>query len=350
MLLHRVSVAIALCLLGMLAMSAVMTSATGVSQAVLAQGDVTRVTNGQWAPPTAAVMNQNLVSTSDVIASATVTAVADVTPSGMGGAAGNSPGVGKFGMGMTIEELTLQPKQVLLGTVPDGTIKVRLTIFNNGKDVTPPKVGDANLYFLQRTKDGYSANLTQNVQGINAVDDITKLVDEMPLTVKLTAPTGPLYFGQATPVTISLTNNTAAQIKISFMNLAGFYYASRMESWVQSMVASSPKPEQGKPMQEPFTLDANGKQTLTVYATTMAPPSLALLGPDSYVVTYASLHMEVRFSQDAAVAGQPAQNLVARSNWVDVMVGYPHTASVADVTTAPVKMVDPVKPVTPMLK
>ncbi len=347
MLFHRVVGAIALSLLGMWAMSAVTIQSanvtpngvTRVTEMAVAT-DISKQTPGQWAPPTAAAQNQNLVSNSDVILSATVTAVQDVTPSGMGDRGnGGSPASGMFGKGIVMQEITLQPKQVLLGTVADGTIKVRMLIYNTGKDVTPPKVGDANLYFLQRTKDGYSTNLTQ-VQGMNAVDDITKLVDEAPLTAKLTAPATPLYFGQATPITVSLTNNTAAQMKITFINLSGFYYANRMESYVQSMVASAPKTEPGKPMQEPITLDANGKQTLTLYVTTLAPPSLALLGPDSYIVTFASLHADARFTQEAAVAGQPALNSVARSNWVDAMVGYAHSAPVADATTAPIKKID----------
>jgi len=319
--LHRTALVMTLSLLGMFAKSAAMAqSAAPISTSV------TRFTPGAVMPMTEAD-KQNLVSNSDVILSATITAVQDVTPSETGGGAEGWPlGKTHIWKGVTVKQLTLQPKQTLLGKVPDGPLTVQVLINSNGNNIPPPRVGDVDLFFLQCTQDGFLAN-TQGVQDIKAVDDITKLVDNLPLTVTVATPATPFYFGQATPVTISLTNHTAAQLKVTNISLFGFYDAKRMESWVINMISTAPKIEQGQPMLALFTLDAHGKQTLTTYVTTTAAPSLALLGPDSFVLTSASLHIEVRFTQNAA-EGQPMQNLVARSNWIDPLVGYPHIAAV----------------------
>ena len=273
----------------------------------------------QQAPIPPAVTGSQ-VTNSDVIVNGQVTGVQDVPTIGgsANGGGMKSPMPGR-GFNVVTEALTIQPNQVIMGAVPPGPITVLVTSYG-GNNATPmPKVGDSDIFMVQRARDGFSCILSQGVKGIDTLDAVTKLVQAIPFTVKLTAPQSPLYFGQATPVSITLVNNSETAVQITSLNLAGFYYAKRMENYVQSMVSMSKDAAPKFPM-DPITLDANGKQTLTVFVNSMAPPSLALLGPDSYVITAASLHIEARYS-DGTTTGQ---NLVARSNWVDAMVGYPH--------------------------
>jgi hypothetical protein len=255
---------------------------------------------------TAPPMDQSQVGNSDVILTGSVTAVKEsqTAPAGMVN-------------GVMVTEITVKPDLVLWGTAPAGPVTVRL--FGYGTAAQMPKVGDAHLFLLQRTHDGLTANLTRGVKRLDAVDEINRDIKATSLTITLSAPETPLYFGQPTPLTITLTNTSATPMKISFLSLSGFYYANRMESIVQSMISLN----KDRQVQTSFLLDANSKQTTMVYARAMAPPSLALFGPDSYLITVASLHMDARFSTDDS----NVQNFITRSNWVDALIGYPHSVT-----------------------
>ena len=315
MLLHRLWLAAGFCLLG--------------TALTLAQGAVAPP------PPTPGAVTGPQVSNSDVIVSGSVTGVQDIPTPGGGMTPGASPwGITNGAHGAVTVALTIKPAQVLLGTVPPGPLTVLVINYGGNNPVPMPKVGDSQVFFLQRTRDGFTSNLSQGVKGIDTLDAVTKLVQTLPLTVKLTAPETPLYFGEMTPVTITLVNNSATALQITSINLSGYYYAPRMENYVQSMISFSKDAQPKFPM-DPLTLDANGKQTITVYVKATVPPSLALLGPDSYVVTVASLHLDIRYS-DGTAAGR---FLMTRSNWVDAMVGYPHTAP-AETPVKPALMKD----------
>ena len=303
MLLHRIWVVAGLSLLGM---------ATALAQGAVAPNP----------PAPAPAVTGPQVANSDVIVSGSLTKVQDVPTTGSANGAGFKGPLPSRGYVTEIEALTIQPEQGIMGAVPPGPITVLVTSYGGATPM--PSVGDRKVFLLQRTRDGFSCILSQGVKSIDTLDAVTKLVQALPLIVKMTAPQMPLYFGQATPVTLTLVNNSDIPLQITSLNLTGFYYAKRMENYVQNMISMSKDAPQKFPM-DPITLDANGKQTLTIFVNPLAPPSLALLGPDSFLITVATLHMEARYS-DGTTNGQ---NQVSRSNWIDAMLGFPHIVAAA---------------------
>ena len=257
---------------------------------------------------------QQEIADSDIILSGTVTAARDVTPPG------GSRTTGLI-VERTIEQMTLQPTRVLLGTLPAGPVTVLFYDYDNHKNFSLPKVGDQGVFFLLRAQDGLYMAWPSGVKSLTTLDDIASQINTMPLSVTLTTP-APLYFGQASPVTITLVNHTATPLTITEGHLYGFYYARRIADGLQCILTPFAHPQEQKTgWGDPVVLPAHGTLTLALYTTTMAPPCLALLGADSFLLTLATLHADISFSTGV---GDNRQSHIARSNWLDTLVGYPH--------------------------
>ncbi len=264
-----------------------------------------------WAQTPASYQIQ--IANSDVILCGTVTAIRDITPPG------GSRTTGLI-IERTIEEVTLQPVQLLKGTVPAGPVTVRFFIYQFSKQYQLPKVGDQQVYFLERAKDAMYTAWPSGVLGIGTLDDIAGQVKTSPLSVTLSTPT-PLYFREATTIIITLVNNTARPMTISNCYVHGFYYAQHMESDLQASLSAF-KDQPYQPVQticlgKTVPLAANSKLTLPLYVATIAPPTMALFGADSFLLTDATLHVNVDYSQEKD------QLVSMRSNWVDCLIGYP---------------------------
>lgn len=129
----------------------------------------------------------------------------------------------------------------------------------------------------------------------------------------------PLYFGKVTPITVTVANLADVPLTLRYFNLGGFFHAKRMESYISfatSLYATPDVPgEPARPQQ--ITIDAKAKKDVTLYVSPRVPQSMALLGPDSYMMTIAAIYCQVSYTIDNA------KWLNTHSNWQNSYLGFP---------------------------
>ena len=265
------------------------------------------VLNAQRATP-----EENLLGFSEMIIVGTVTDIRDVPLEGgadanMGTAPGGMPTTGSHAV---TKMITFRVEEPLLGTTQAKTMTVGFPVYAGQKTEGLPVIGEAKLFFLQRTKNGYTPAFgLQGIQSIDKIETIETLVKAKPLSMSLAPLAAPLFFGKTTQVTVTIANLTDAPLSVRSLAMGGFFYAKRMESNVSlQTLLSAPT--------HPITIDPKDKKDITLYVTARTPNSMALLGADSYMMTIAALYCQTSYSTDNA------KWLLSRSNWQDAYLGF----------------------------
>lgn len=182
-----------------------------------------------------AVSDPELVATSDLIVIGTIGKVWQI------------PDVPSWNAGraeMQVEKvLKGAPVKALLMTFP--TVPVMqpgvMIVDHGGMSFT---TGQKQLFFLQRAQGGYT--IVGNYQGVKQVteaDKFTGLLVSQPVTMKITALSGPFIIGQQTTVSLLFTNNSKTDtVRIINSTPEAFFISDRMGSYVSLTVV---RPEDG---------------------------------------------------------------------------------------------------------
>lgn len=267
-------------------------------------------------------INKQMVSSSDLIVVGTVTKIqetalsltADAAEMGLWGTKTNSlSGVTKL--------ITVSVEEALKGNVISKEMTLAVTLLANQNAEWLPKVGDTDIFYVQRNKSGNTLTYgKQGIQPLAQIDDIEKTIKSVPLSVELPPFQSPLFFGKPAQLSLKVTNITDSPLTLRNFSLQGFYYANRMESFINiSTQLADALVEPGKPI-IPATLTIAGKQTMEIklIVSPRVPQSMTLLGADSYMMTIAALYANVNYATEA----DKTRVYVSRSNWNDAFLGF----------------------------
>lgn len=284
--------------------------------------------------PPQVVPGPTLVSNSDGIAVGTVTNIQHYLTQNQWWAypGGSGPNM------VQVMQVTVKVNQALLGM--DGINTFQLTIplspYPGDPNTTAAnalKVGDQDLFGLQQTKDGYNlAAGTLGILGTDKVDEIAKLVKNRPLTITSTL-AGNLYFGKYTTMTLKVKNNSDTAYRVNYGYLNGYYLAKRMENAVLFSVSLDGKLNAGRFPENPVSIPAHEEREISFFVSTMAPPSMAILGPDSYLMAPISLRATINFSPGDGKPTDIVTQHITQSPYIIVYAGYPLTPPVTQQTT-----------------
>lgn len=266
--------------------------------------------------------DEQMVGGSDFIVVGTVTAIQEtaLSTSADGGVRAPIPGNPKT-QGVT-KLITFTVDETLKGVLTTKELTVAIPVYANQNQDWLPKVAETNIFFLQRSKTGYTlAYGQQGMQQLAKIDDIDKIIKSIPIKIELPAFQKPLFFGKAVQLTVKVTNLTDSPLTLRACNLQGFYHAKRMESFLNVSAQFTDAIIDPEKPTLPATLTIAGKQTMDVKLTVTAqvPQSMALLGADSYMMTIAALYVNINYATEA----DKTRLYAARSNWNDAFLGFP---------------------------
>ena len=277
-------------------------------------------------PPQPAVDNTSaVISGSDGIVTGTVTNVQDMLTENRYWA---YPG-GRGPSEVHVLQVTVRVNKALYGMGDTNTFQLAIPIspYGAGDQSTAPaaglKVGDQRLFCLRQTKDGYDLASTpqQAIMAVDKTDDIAQLIKNRPLTI-IPSFAGNLYFGKFNTLTLKVTNNTDSTCTVTNAFLSGYYLAKRMENVISFSMSPDGKTA-GKPLANPIDVPAHEARDITLYVSTQAPPSLALLGADSYLLVPFSARASLTYTQAAAPPTGGAQMHMLQSPALIGYAGYP---------------------------
>lgn len=264
-----------------------------------------------------ATLDEQMIGNTDLVVVGTITEVLEV-PGTMG-----IQGEKNFGNirshNAIMKQISFSVEELLKGMDKTQKITVSIPVQTNQK-IDWPIVGETKIFYLQKSQDGYAVVYgLQSIQALEKIEEADTLIKSVPLILTLNSIKNPLFIGKTTPITVTVTNLTDTPLTLRNFNLSGFFHAKRMESAIsfsttlydrQNMDTLAAIPQQ-------ITLDAKSTKEISLYVTTHLPQSMALLGPDSYMITIAALCGKVSYSTDNA------KWLNTRSNWQDAYLGFP---------------------------
>lgn len=205
-----------------------------------------------------------------------------------------------------------------------------VTAWHTKPPITPPGIvimdhggfeldaGKQAIFFLQRYRTDYVMGFGfQGIRQMNELEHFTQALAAYPYTARITAPVGPFYFGQETPVSITVTNKGAEEIKVTHIMLSGHFYAPRMEPSFTLNIKSFAQGE----LPFPAAIPAGGEKTFTIPYTMPKPQSWVLLSPDTFFMTPVQIHATITQETALALRGYGGPELT--SPWVDTQVGFP---------------------------
>ena len=267
------------------------------------------------------VQEAQMVGNSDVVVVGTVTEVKDAPATGWkNGEQGND--ISFRGVQGAMKVITFTVEEVLKGQVKATSISVGIAVAPNQKTDWLPRVGESKIFSMQRTRDGYGLSYgQQGIQALEKIDPVEQLIKSTPITLTMQPLAAPLYFSKVTPITMTVENISDAPLTLRNFSLGGFFHARRMENYVSFAVSLSATPavagEIVRP--QPLVLEGKTKKEITLYVSPRVPQSMALLGPDSYMMTIAAIYGNVSYS----TGEEKAPTLNCRSSWQDAYLGYP---------------------------
>lgn len=274
----------------------------------------------------ALVMNDQQVALSDLIVVGTIDSVKEL-PGVSNGLAGQAiVTVERVIKGdPTVKQVTV--RYLLPPKLPPGVI-----VMDHGGMVL--NAGFRQLFVLQRTQGGYTPVAgQQGIHSITDVDTLTALVKDATLTITIDTPIGPFYFGQTTPVKITVSNSGKTDVSIDQISLEGFFVSERLGSTVPLVEVRPAIPAvlnatDATPLTNTIpnkpVVAAGGKYQRTINITCSVPTGWQLLGPDTYIQTPALIRAQVIAQPIATEArGLGLQMSRAASSWTMSMVGYP---------------------------
>lgn len=264
-----------------------------------------------------ATLDEQMIGNTDLVVVGTITEVLEV-PGTMG--IQGEKNFGNFRSHNAImKQISFSVEELLKGMDKTQKITVSIPVQTNQK-IDWPIVGETKIFYLQKSQDGYAVVYgLQSIQALEKIEEADTLIKSVPLILTLNSIKNPLFIGKTTPITVTVTNLTDTPLTLRNFNLSGFFHAKRMESAIsfsttlydrQNMDTLAAIPQQ-------ITLDAKSTKEISLYVTTHLPQSMALLGPDSYMITIAALCGKVSYSTDNA------KWLNTRSNWQDAYLGFP---------------------------
>lgn len=266
------------------------------------------------------------VGNSDLILTGTVSKIQDADASYISDDVGMkvAPMDPKFASLRRITKvLTISVDETLKGSVTTRDITVAVSVFANQNIDWLPKAGDTAIFFLQRNRSSFSLTYGQlGIQPLAKIDAIEKTIKSVPISIELSLFQSPLFFGKTAQLSVKVTNLTDSPIILRNFSLQGFYYAKRMENFVNVAVQlADAQIDPEKPAIPPIPISIAGKQTMEIKlnVTAQVPQSMALLGADSYMMTIAALYANVNYASEA----DKTRFTIARSNWNDAFLGFP---------------------------
>lgn len=266
------------------------------------------------------VADNAIVGASDLVVAGTITAVTDSplsTSANNGGTPGSSTDGSWGSIKGVMKNISFTVEEAVLGKITTKQMTVSVPTYSNQKTDWLPAVGDVKLFCLQRSRDGYSLTYAQSgILAVEKIEELDKLVKAMPISFTLASPEKPLFFSQMTPIAITVTNLTETPLNIRNINLGGFFYAKRMESYISFTVTIPSNPVEAVEVVRQISLAGKEKKQLNLLVAPRTPQSMALLGEDSYMITSSAIYGQLSYSTDNT------NWLNVRSNWQDAYIGY----------------------------
>lgn len=180
--------------------------------------------------------------------------------------------------------------------------------------------GRRMLFFVQQLRDRfmlpYGAPCLRPVQEKDAID---ALIQQFPLSVRLTSPNGPCYFGRPVPLIVQISNTGTTPVGITTITLQGFYYSPLMELTLGG----------GYPEDSPHADPANntiiepGKTyTVTLKYQLTQPKSWKDYVPESYLLTRAAIRIRATIERNTP-RKSPDDVYIVVSPLTPVLIGFP---------------------------
>ncbi len=203
------------------------------------------------------------------------------------------------------------------------------------------------LFFLQRGPEGYSIFLgMQSMRPIGEADRFAQLIAAFPYEVVMASPVGPFYFGQATTVSVKITNKGTEPIQCYPATLDGRFFSPRMGGSAQFSAPPAPR-QPGTPgglirldgggQNDAITVEAGKDTTMTVKQICQQPASWSLFPADSYLqsplMLRARVFMVVGDPNDKQKRSAPGFTVISAP--VTALIGFPLPAGDEDKTVAP---------------
>jgi len=179
------------------------------------------------------------------------------------------------------------------------------------------EAGRRSIFFLSRYRTDYM--LEYGFQGMRDLDQLARIRQALaafPYQLRMTAPAA-FYFGQETPVTITVVNRGAAPVKVTHLRLDGQFYAPRMGA---QFVLNIKNFEPGE-LPFPATIPVNGEQTFTIPYTMGMPQSWQLFSPDTYLLTPVTVRATAMLEGEGLGEGRQPFSQIA-SPWADTLTGF----------------------------
>jgi hypothetical protein len=251
----------------------------------------------------AAVTEQELVATSDLVIVGTVQADV-VLPDVQSWSAGKATiTVNRLLRGAPVETVTVRH------AVPPSRENGMIIMDHGGFTLTP---GQQQVFFLTRGRDGYT--ITGGFQGMRKPEEAARfstMLTAPAVTVAYAATVRPIFFDQPYEIKLSVKNATDTAVNVYPPRLIGFYYSTLLDPF---LVINPPAADN----QTAVLVKPGESATLTQKFTCAPTGNWKNFPPESFMLTPATIRAHV-FVQTTAT---PPVGYPITTPWQNIIIGY----------------------------
>jgi len=222
-------------------------------------------------------------------------------------------------------QMTIRVEKVLKGIV-NGPLVVRYPKWLDDSLVKKLLPEQRQLFFLQRGQGG--AGLVEGTDGIRGVDEVEKfsrLLEQYPVAVTLSAIPAVFRFGDVQQVTMRVTNTGKDPVQVLFTTLEGYYFGMRLDKRMSFRIDQSAGTDKGLVR---ANIDPGAEYSTTIAVSCNVPDAWQVFTPETYLQTVAAIRGVVlvnvlpRKADNTKADSIFAPRFYVGSKWVRTIAGF----------------------------